>query len=257
MARRPARRIKAAPAVEVHIEQPGPTEFSDPIIRRELARASVWFGLALAIVGVIVLAQPLMLIIGGMIFAVFLDGGTRLLGRVLPIRRGLRLALVIILGFGFVGWTFWFAGTTIAAQFEALRAVVEEQFTKLMAFAASLGLIPANNSLSNIGQQLLGSVGRLTSAVGTALGAFASLLVMIVIGIFGVGVYIIGLGTSEGAPIPIEVDGKVSNLKFKGEDVITRFDDASLRTVIDGLAGRCGYLAAGSPTSIWWTCTSE
>lgn len=184
MARRPARRAKATPAVEVHIEQPGPTEFSDPVIRRELARASVWFGLALAIVGVIVLAQPLMLIVGGMIFAVFLDGGTRLLGRILPIRRGLRLAIVIILGFGFVGWTFWFAGTTIAAQFEALRAVIEAQFTKLMAFAASLGLIPANNSLSNIGQQLLGSVGRLTSAVGTALGAFASMLVMIVIGIF-------------------------------------------------------------------------
>jgi predicted PurR-regulated permease PerM len=184
MARRPARKAKALPAVEVHIEQPGPTEFSDPFVRRELARASVWLGLALAIIGVIVLAQPLMLIIGGMIFAVFLDGGTRLLGRILPIHRGFRLALVVILGFGFVGWTFWIAGTTIAAQFEALRAVVEAQFTKLMGFAASLGLIPQGNTLSGIGQQLLGSVGRLTSAVGTALGAFASMLVMIVIGIF-------------------------------------------------------------------------
>ena len=71
MARRPARRANAAPAVEVHIEQPGPTEFTDPFVRRELARASVWLGLALAIIGVIVLAQPLMLIIGGMIFAFF------------------------------------------------------------------------------------------------------------------------------------------------------------------------------------------
>ena len=60
MARRPARRANAAPAVEVHIEQPGPTEFTDPFVRRELARASVWLGLALAIIGVIVLAQPLM-----------------------------------------------------------------------------------------------------------------------------------------------------------------------------------------------------
>ena len=77
--------------------------------------------MALLIIGVIVLAQPLLLIIGGMIFAVFLDGGTRLLGRVLPIGRGWRLAIVILLGFGFVGWVFWYAGTTIAAQFEALR----------------------------------------------------------------------------------------------------------------------------------------
>ena len=52
MARRPARRANAAPAVEVHIEQPGPTEFTDPFVRRELARASVWLGLALAIPGV-------------------------------------------------------------------------------------------------------------------------------------------------------------------------------------------------------------
>ena len=184
MARRAVRKASAAPAVEVHIEQPGPTEISNPHIRRELQRAAVWFGLALLIIGVIVLAQPLMLIIGGMIFAVFLDGGTRLLGRVLPIRRGLRLALVIILGFGFIGWTFWFAGTTIAAQAEVLREVVEAQFTRLMGVAASLGLIPNGGSLAGIGQQLLGSVGRLTSAVGTALGAFASLLVMIVIGIF-------------------------------------------------------------------------
>ena len=64
----------------------------------------------LAIVGVIVLAQPLLLIVGGAIFAVFLDGGVRLLGRYLPIPRGWRLVLVLLLGFGFLGWVFWFAG---------------------------------------------------------------------------------------------------------------------------------------------------
>ena len=83
------------------------------------------------IVGLVVLAQPLLLIVGGVIFAVFLDGGVRLLGRVLPIPRGWRLLLVILLGFGFLGWVFWFAGTTIAAQFEALRLVVTAQFNRL------------------------------------------------------------------------------------------------------------------------------
>ena len=102
----------------------------------------MWFGMALAIVGVIVLGQPLLLIIGGAIFAVFLDGGVRLLGRYLPIPRGWRLLLVLLLGFGFLGWVFWFAGTTIAAQFEALREVVTAQFDRLMDFAGSLGLMP-------------------------------------------------------------------------------------------------------------------
>src|SRR5215210_8688544 len=134
MARKP-------PTTEPHIERPGPAEFRDPFVRREIAKAAVWFGMALAIVGVIVLAQPLLLIVGGAIFAVFLDGGVRVLGRYLPVPRGWRLLLVLLLGFGFLGWVFWFAGTTIAAQFEALRLVLTVQFNRLMEFAASLGLL--------------------------------------------------------------------------------------------------------------------
>src|SRR5689334_9088841 len=107
------------PTTEPHIERPGPAEFRDPFVRREMVKAAVWLGMALAIVGVIVLGQPLLLIVGGMIFAVFLDGGVRLVGRYLPVGRGLRLLIVLLLGFGFIGWVFWFAGTTIGAQFEA------------------------------------------------------------------------------------------------------------------------------------------
>jgi predicted PurR-regulated permease PerM len=171
------------PTVEPHVERPGPAEFRDPMVVRELKRAAVWFGLALCIAGVIVLAQPLLLIIGGMIFAVFLDGGARLIRRVLPIGRGFRLALALMIGFGFIGWVFWYAGTTIAAQFETLRIVVTAQFDRLMGVAESLGLIPKGPP-SNLGSQLLGSVGRLTSAVGSALGAITSVILMLVIGIF-------------------------------------------------------------------------
>ena len=169
------------PTVEPHIERPGPAEFRDPMVRRELQKAAVWFGLALLIAGVIVLAEPLLLILGGLIFSVILDGGARLLGRVLPIRRGWRLAIVILAGLGFVAWVGWFAGTTLAAQAEALRAVVQLQFNRLMATAGNLGLIPRGGA-TNLG--LLGSVGRLTSAVGTAIGAVTSIILMVVIGIF-------------------------------------------------------------------------
>jgi predicted PurR-regulated permease PerM len=171
------------PTVEPHIERPGPAEFRDPLVRREVRKAAVWFGMALAIAGVIVLAQPLLLIVGGMIFAVFLDGGTRMLGKVLPIPRGWRLLLTILLGFGFIGWVGWFAGTTIAAQAEALRIVVTAQFHRVIEFAGSLGLLPKGQP-TTIGAQLLGSVGRLTSAVGSAIGALTSVIAMIVIGIF-------------------------------------------------------------------------
>jgi len=171
------------PTTEPHVERPGPAEFRDPLVRREMVKAAVWLGMALAIVGVIVLGQPLLLIVGGAIFAVFLDGGVRLLGRFLPLGRGLRLLLVLLLGFGFIGWVLWFAGTTIGAQFEALRLVVTAQFHRLLEFAASIGLV-APGRVPSIGTELMGSVGRLTSAVGSVIGAVASVIAMIVIGIF-------------------------------------------------------------------------
>jgi predicted PurR-regulated permease PerM len=171
------------PMVEPHVERPGPTEFSDPMVRRELQRAAVWFGVALLIAGVIFLAHPLLLIIGGMILAVVLDGGTRLLGRVLPIARGWRLLLVILFGFGFVGWVFYYAGTTFAAQFETLRAVVEIQAARLYGWAQDMGLV-TDPTPGSIGQQIMGSVGRLTTAVGSAVGALTSMILILVIGIF-------------------------------------------------------------------------
>ncbi|MGH6784689.1 MAG: AI-2E family transporter, partial [Sphingomicrobium sp.] len=132
---------KRVPTLESD-ERPGPAEFRDPLVIREMSKAAVWFGMALAIIGVIVLAHPLLLIIGGLIFAVLLDGGVRVLGRYLPIGRGWRLLLVLIIGFGFIGWVFYFAGTTIADQAETLRRVVTAQFEQLMRMVNRLGLVP-------------------------------------------------------------------------------------------------------------------
>ena len=173
----------ADPPRAAHIEQPGPADIHDTTVLREMRRAAVWLGMTLAIVGVIVLAQPIMLIIGGMVFAVILDGGTRLLGRILPIGRSWRLAIVTLVGFGFIGWTLYYAGTTLAAQAEALKLVISAQADRLLNYVSQWGLVPQRD-LSNMGSQLVGGVGRLTSAVSTAIGALTSLLMVLVIGIF-------------------------------------------------------------------------
>ncbi|WP_380872591.1 AI-2E family transporter [Sphingomonas sp. DBB INV C78] len=164
-------------------EQPGPSDFRDPMTARELKRAAVWLGLGVAIVLVWFLAQPLLLIVGGLVFASMLDGGTRLLGRILPIGRGWRLTIVCLATLGFLVWTGYFAGATIAAQFETLRVVVTEQFNRIADWVQAMGLMP-ENSADAIGEQVMGSLGRLTSAVGTALGAISSLAMILVIGIF-------------------------------------------------------------------------
>jgi predicted PurR-regulated permease PerM len=167
-----------------HIEKRGPTELRDPLVRQELKRAGVWFGLGVALLALFFLAQPLLLIFAGIVLASMLDGGTRLLGRVLPIGRGWRLAIVTIAAVGFLVWTFVYAGQTIAAQAEILRAVVTDQANRVLAWGNSLGLVQGGVGMDQLSGQLMGSLGRLGSAVSSALGAVTSLVMILVIGIF-------------------------------------------------------------------------
>ena len=173
---------KQGPA-EMHDVRPGPSDIQDTTVLRELRRAAVWIGMALLVVGVIVLAQPILLIIGGLVFAVILDGGTRLLGRIFPIGRPWRLTIVTLAGFGFIVWTFYYAGTTLATQAETLKTVMSAQLDRLLAYVGTWGVVPQRD-LSQLGGQLLGGVGRLTTAVGTVIGALTSLVMILVIGIF-------------------------------------------------------------------------
>lgn len=167
-----------------HVEQPGPAEMRDPFVREEMKRAAIWIGLIVAVGAIIYLAQPLLLIFAGIVFAAILDGGTRLLGRVLPIGRGWRLAIITLLGFGVIFGFMTYAGLEIVAQAETLQRVVTAQFNNILAWANGLGLTQGPIQIQQIGQQLMGTLGRLTSAVGTAIGAFTSLILILVIGIF-------------------------------------------------------------------------
>jgi predicted PurR-regulated permease PerM len=159
----------------------------DPFVREEMRRAAIWIGLIVAVVAIIYLAQPLLLIFAGIVFAAILDGGTRLLGRVLPIGRGWRLAIITLLGFGFIAGIMTYAGLEIVAQAETLQRVLAAQFNAILARANELGLLQGPVQIQQIGQQLMGTLGRLTSAVGTAIGAVTSLIMVIVIGIFIAG----------------------------------------------------------------------
>ena len=167
----------------LHREEPGPNELRDPLIREELKRATVWVAVVVAVVLAYVLAQPLLLIVGGMVFAAMLDGGARLLGRVLPIPRGWRIAITALLALLFLLGVFLLAGVQLAGQFGALKTTVIQQIGRLQAWLTVRGLLPPD-AASSIGKELMGSVGRVTSAVGTALGALSSLVMIVVLGLF-------------------------------------------------------------------------
>ncbi|HET8612252.1 MAG TPA: AI-2E family transporter [Sphingomonas sp.] len=169
---------------EPRVTSPGPVELRDPEARRELKRAAIWLGLACAIALVVLLAQPLLIILGGLVFATMLDGGVRLLGRVLPIPRGWRLLIVVLCVIVFIAGTFYLTGMQIAAQFAQLRETMQIQGQRLAQWAGHLGILPGGDDLQGIARQALGSLGKLTSWVGTALGAITTLFMMMVIGLF-------------------------------------------------------------------------
>lgn len=167
-----------------HDNSPGPNELRDPAVRAEFRKAMVWASVGIAIALIVLLIQPLLIIFGGLVFATMLDGGVRLLGRVLPAPRWLRLAIVVVLAVAFVSGVFYLAGVQIAAQAEQLKVTLEVQANRVVDWLNSTGLMPERADLTGLAQQALGSVGRLTSAVGTALGAVTSLFMIAVIGLF-------------------------------------------------------------------------
>lgn len=180
------RRTRRKPAVQEDAfrEEVGPTELYDPIIRTEIKRAAVWIGMTLLVFGLVWLAQPLLLIMGGLVLAAMLDGGARLLGRVLPIPRGIRLTIVVLALFGFMYWTFVFTGSELAAQAASLQAIVEAQIESIGNRIAAAGFNISAEDVKSLGTQILNSVGRVTEAVSSVVGTVTNMAMMLVLAIF-------------------------------------------------------------------------
>lgn len=170
--------------VPAPVQEPAPVEMRDRELRAEFRRASVWFGIAIAIVLVVILAQPLMLILGGLVFAALLDGGARLLGRVLPLRRGALVGIVMLLATIFLLGLFLLLGLRIYAQAALLWTTLQAQSAAISDWLVRMGLMPAHADLARYAQRELGSFGKITGYVGTLFDAVASLLLIIAIGLF-------------------------------------------------------------------------
>ncbi len=166
------------------VDELSPVEMRDPFLRKELKRAMIWLGLACVIALLIVLVQPLLIIFAGVVFAALLDGGVRLLGRVLPIGRGWRLLIVVLLTFAFLVGTFVLTGVQVTEQVTQLRSTLESQANRFTGYLTSQGLMPGASDVNGIVKQALGSVGRVTSWVGSAIGAITSMFMILILGLF-------------------------------------------------------------------------
>lgn len=167
-----------------HIETPGPAEMRNPMVREEMRRAGVWFAIGGAIALVVLLAQPILLILGALVLCTMMDGGARLLKRILPISRGWRLTIVLLAVLAFLGWTVYLTGSSLAAQAQAMRHIVELQVNRIGGWAQQLGITTTPEDFKTLASQALSSLGRVTQAVSTVVGAVTSLVMMLVLAIF-------------------------------------------------------------------------
>jgi predicted PurR-regulated permease PerM len=161
-----------------------PTRIESPELRREANRALVWALVIGLLVLSVYLAQSLLVVFGALVFATLLDGGARLLGRVIHIGRAWRVMIVLLLAVGFIFWLVQFAGSQIAAQAAEFPAIVTTQLGRAIAFLRSKGISIDQADIQNLAGELVSGVGTLSRAIGGVFGALTTVILMLTIGIY-------------------------------------------------------------------------
>lgn len=175
---------RSAPARRHTLNTAGPTDFSDRLVITEAKRAATWVAVVALAALVVVLAQPLLVIFGGIVFAALIDGGARLLGRVLHVGRAIRIGLVLFLTVAFVVWLVMFAGAQITDQAAQMPSVVSEQVHRLLEYGRSHGMTFGRTDFGAVVQQAAGGVGPLTSVVGGIFGGLTTLFLILILGVY-------------------------------------------------------------------------
>ncbi|MEY2943696.1 MAG: hypothetical protein RLY97_1710 [Pseudomonadota bacterium] len=162
----------------------GPTDFTDPLLIEEARKALVWLSIAGLFALVVLLAQPLLVVFGGLVLAAMIDGGARLLQRILPITRIWRVTIVLLFIVLFLVWILLFAGSQIADQAAALPETIRASSLKWLSWAQHRGLRLDSKMQASITEQLVGGVGQISHVVGGLIGGFTEILLILVLGIY-------------------------------------------------------------------------
>ncbi len=161
-----------------------PTNIANPELRFEAKRAFVWAFVIGTIILAVYIAQSLLVIFGAMVLAAMIDGGARLLGRILPIGRVWRVAIVLLLTAAFFAWLILFAGTQISREAAQLPTIVEGQVTQLLAWLQKQGFSIEFKELQSVISGLSSGVGTVTKAIGGLLGGLTTMVLISIIGIY-------------------------------------------------------------------------
>ncbi len=161
-----------------------PSQISDPRARQEFARASIWAVTIGALVLTVYISSALLALFGAMVFASMIDGGARLLGRVMPIARGWRVGIVLVATTAFLVWLAYFAGSTISQEAAQFPAIIERQLNALVAWARAQGFDISLERVQSYAGGMSSGLGTVTRAVGGILGGLTTTLLIAIIAIY-------------------------------------------------------------------------
>lgn len=161
-----------------------PSRIENRRVRREVERAAIWcLVVGLAALAVLI-SHSLLVIFGAMVFAAIIDGGARLLGKALPVRRGVRIALVCLAAIAFLVWLVRFAGTRISREAAALPQILQQQAGRLAGWADAQGFVIDLTQVQGYAGQIMSGLGMLTTLLGGFIGAATTAFLIAVIGIY-------------------------------------------------------------------------
>lgn len=161
-----------------------PARISNPELRLEAWRALIWTSVVGLVALAVYISQSLLVIFGALVFAAMVDGGARLLGRVLPVGRGWRIAIVLLGATAFLVWLGLFAGSQISQQAAEFPAIIQQQAKQVFAWMREQGFQIDINTAQNMANQALSGFGTITRALGGLMGGLTTLVLILIIGIY-------------------------------------------------------------------------
>lgn len=163
---------------------PSPTRIADVALRHEAKRAMIWIGLTGLAILAVYISQSLLVIFGGLVLAAMIDGGARLIGRVLKIGRTWCIAIVLLAATAFIIWLGMYAGTQISREAAQFPAIIEAQTIRAARWLDQQGFQIDISNLQNLAGQAISGFGTVTKALGGILGGLATVVLITIIGIY-------------------------------------------------------------------------
>jgi len=161
-----------------------PTHITSPVLRQEAKRAMLWVGIVGLAILAVYISGALLIVFGAMVFAAMLDGGARLIGRVLNIARIWRVGMVLLGSVAFLIWLGMFAGSQISQEAAQLPELIEQQTARVISWLHGQGFVIEQREMQSVAGQLMSGVGVVTRAIGGVFGALSTLFLIAIIGIY-------------------------------------------------------------------------